>query len=181
MEIRKSQSRMKSNVSHDPNQPYLRIMSGSDRDGSRSHQWQLVHERKPVTNIQYIIERGACANFGNNSQVGNSSTVAAPSSRAFGLKSQKRISDYNINPNCYGSKHLNKPPLVVELSPQQQQQVVDLVDVIDEISDNNSSCNKVVNTRTNYDAKSKLDIVLLFDNLTKPITEGGKGLVSEVR
>jgi hypothetical protein len=35
MEIRKS-SRMKSNVPHDPNQPYLRIMSGSDRDGLKS-------------------------------------------------------------------------------------------------------------------------------------------------
>ena len=107
---------MKSNVSHDPNQPYLRIMSGSDRDGSRSHQWQLVHERKPVTNIQYTIERGACANFGtvgNNSHFGNSSTVAAPSSRALGLKSQKRISDYNTNPNCYGSKHLNKQPFTI--------------------------------------------------------------------
>jgi len=88
MEIRKS-SRMKSNVPHDPNQPYLRIMSGSDRDGSRSHQWQLVHERKPVTNIQYTIERGACANFGTvkDSHFGNSSTVAAPSSRALIISS----------------------------------------------------------------------------------------------
>lgn len=94
---------MKTNasVSHDPNQSYLRVMSGTDRDGSRSHQWQLVHERKPVTQYSYTVERGASANFGtlNNSHVGNIITNAAPSSRALGLKSQKRISDHNTNSN----------------------------------------------------------------------------------
>lgn len=176
---------MKTNasVSNDPNQTHLRVMSGTDRDGSRSHQWQVVLERRPVTQYAYTVERGASANFGtlNNSHVGNIITGAAPSSRALGLKSQKRISDYNTNPNCYGSKHLNKPP-IKSLSPQQQ--VIEIVNDENEddenevayISDSKPSCNKVVN-RTNYDDKSKVEIVTLFDDLTKPIKDGGKGML----
>ena len=56
----------KDTVQHDPKQTYLRIMSGTERDGSRSHQWQCVREYMlwlnvlmvPTVGILFHITRG---------------------------------------------------------------------------------------------------------------------------